>query len=176
MTDIMLDLETMGTDCDAAIVQIGAVAFDFNTGRTMPGVYLADVSMYSCVAEGASITQDTVAWWAKQGGFTHASPPVLVRQALQGLQSYVWAYQPKRIWCQGPHFDIAILQWYAKRIDIELPWAFWDVCDCRTLMTLASNKGWVRNKKATHRADQDCLLQVEQLHSAMTWLNTWGWQ
>ena len=49
MNDVMLDLETMGTGPDAAIVAIGAIAFDVHTRTIGPSFYIP-VELRSSVA------------------------------------------------------------------------------------------------------------------------------
>ena len=75
------------------------------------------------------------------------------------------------VWACGTDFDIALLNWYARRLNIELPWKYWQVCDVRTVETLAKASGWQRpTGKATHRADEDCLRQIINLRSALAHL------
>jgi hypothetical protein len=65
MRDLMLDLETMGTSPNAAIVAIGAVKFDPGTGE-LGGRFYQVVDLASSVAAGCVIDPDTVLWWMRQ--------------------------------------------------------------------------------------------------------------
>lgn len=61
---VMLDLETLGTEHDAMIISIGAVAFRFDD---VP--ILADRFFYTAVdieRSSGSISPSTVNWWLKQ--------------------------------------------------------------------------------------------------------------
>lgn len=51
MQDVMLDLETMGTDANAAIIAIGAVEFDIQNGEIGERFY-AVIDLESAVAGG----------------------------------------------------------------------------------------------------------------------------
>jgi len=65
MKDVMVDLETLGRRAGCAILSIGAVAFDAETGKMGPEFYMV-VKMASCEKHGLHTDPDTVAWWEKQ--------------------------------------------------------------------------------------------------------------
>ena len=65
MLDIMLDLETMGTGTQAAIVAIGAVEFDLEKGILGEEFYRT-VDLSSSISCGGIIDADTVLWWMQQ--------------------------------------------------------------------------------------------------------------
>ena len=118
MNNIMLDLETMGTGPNAAIVAIGAVAFDKNElGRDF---YLA-ISLGSAVEAGGIMDASTVEWWLQQSeeakkvfsGRTtnHFEALVLFRDWINNY------FEPRNvnIWGNGANFDNVILaQAYKK--------------------------------------------------------------
>lgn len=70
--DVMVDLETAGTGPDAAILAIGAVAFDRDTGRLGPTFYTT-INLASAVATGGQIEPATFTWWLQQD-IRHALP------------------------------------------------------------------------------------------------------
>src|SRR3990172_10155945 len=65
MKDVMVDLETLGRRAGCAILSIGAVAFDAETGKMGPEFYMV-VKMASCEKHGLHTDPETVAWWEKQ--------------------------------------------------------------------------------------------------------------
>ena len=68
-TDIMIDLETLATSPDAAILTIGAVKFDpFGDDIKDPKCekFYVRVDLDSCDRIGLVTTDDTIAWWANQ--------------------------------------------------------------------------------------------------------------
>ena len=68
-TDIMIDLETLATSPDAAILTIGAVRFDpFGRELTDPEMdsFYVRVDLDSCDEIGLVTNDDTIAWWANQ--------------------------------------------------------------------------------------------------------------
>ncbi len=68
-TDIMIDLETLATSPDAAILTIGAVKFDpFGDDINEPNCdkFYVKVDLDSCDRIGLVTHDDTIAWWANQ--------------------------------------------------------------------------------------------------------------
>ena len=63
MHHVMLDLETLGTSSNAAIIVVGAIFFDPKTGKT-------GVPFYQIVKgpqdNNGIIDADTVLWWMAQ--------------------------------------------------------------------------------------------------------------
>ena len=185
MKDIMFDLETMGTGPNAALVQIGAVRFDFQHGLYFPNEgapkILIDVSLVDSVSLGGVITRKTEAWWAEQGGFSHKTKPVSVKEALETL--FHWVHQseggaPRTAWCKGPAFDQAILDFYSAKTGVDLPWAYSQVRDCRTVCKIIENHpnnitNWESRVDPSHQADEDCDLQIKQLLKARQVLGFW---
>ena len=69
MADIMIDLETLATSPDAAILTIGAVKFDpFGREKDDPKMdsFYVKVDLDSCDELGLVANDDTIAWWATQ--------------------------------------------------------------------------------------------------------------
>ena len=63
ITDVMLDVETMSTRPDAAIVSIAASFF--NEDSFGPQAYMA-VSLKSSMDAGGVVDADTMLWWMQQ--------------------------------------------------------------------------------------------------------------
>lgn len=85
---LMLDLETMSNKGNAAIVSIGAVAFEPSTGELGPEFYLT-VDLVSCEKLGLHIDADTVLWWMKQSSEARAA---IVDEDSRTIQSALLAY------------------------------------------------------------------------------------
>jgi len=64
-TDVMLDLETMGRKSNSAIVSIGAVEFNIETGETGREFY-AVIDLNSCLDFGLKVQADTIYFWLQQ--------------------------------------------------------------------------------------------------------------
>jgi hypothetical protein len=135
LNNIMLDLETMGTANDAAIVSIGAVAFDHTNIRSE---YYVQVNLRSSAAAGLAIDADTVLWWmeqeqaARQALTSSAKDDTLFR-ALSGFSSWYAAINGGLVWGNGATFDNVILRNAYKAVDLEPPWKYWQDRCYRTI-------------------------------------------
>lgn len=129
MEHVMLDLETMGTASDAAIVAIGAVFFDPMTQSLGPEFYHT-VDLKSSVEEGGKIDPETVMWWLKQ---EEAARQALmtgvdhIRSVLGYFQEYTLRECNRndvKMWGNGSDFDNVVLGNAYRRTGIALPWSF----------------------------------------------------
>ena len=139
--DIMLDLETMGTGPNAAIVAIGAVAFDLQAG-TIGDRFYRVVDLGTSVAMGGEIDADTVLWWMKQSDdaramFTRDGVPLSMVLA----EFTIWSSErcePNnlRVWGNGAAFDNVILSSAYRRSAYMQPWRHWNDRCYRTVKSL----------------------------------------
>ena len=145
MQDIMLDLETMSTEPNAAIIAIGAVEMDF-LARVLGREFYMVVSLKSSVESGGLIDADTVLWWMRQSdaarsAFTSGEAQPLAH-ALASFTEFVQDAQPSGvprkplIWGNGAAFDNVILRSAYTRLDMPCPWEYRDDRCYRTLKAL----------------------------------------
>lgn len=167
---VMIDLETMGFGPNAAVIQIGAVVFNWTEGYHGP-VFKADVDLHSSVLAGGRVTHDVADWWRQRGGLKMTAP-VYIAQALLLLRNYLGRYpELKRVWANGLSFDIAILEGFYQRLDLEVPWSYNIPRDTRTIQDFAIDLGWKKPKKdVAHEAVADCLAQIDTLMGALSFL------
>lgn len=125
--DIMLDLETMGTSPDAAIVAIGAVAFDANGGEIGPCFY-ETIDLASSTALGAVIDAATVKWWLRQSDAARrpiSDGGISLVAALEMFRIWVGdVAEPAAVcvWGNGADFDNVILRRAYDREGIPQAW------------------------------------------------------
>lgn len=141
-TDIMIDLETLATSTDAAILTIGAVKFDpFGREVSEPAMtsFYTRVDLDSCDEIGLVTNDDTIDWWSKQSkeakyeAFENPDRQH-IREAFEQLYKFCWG--AKRVWSNGSAFDIVICETVFKRLNKAIPWSFWQVRDVRTAFDL----------------------------------------
>jgi exodeoxyribonuclease VIII len=163
-TDIMIDLETLATSPDAAILTIGAVKFDpFGDDVNDPKCtkFYTRVDLDSCDKIGLVTNDDTIAWWANQSkeaqdeAFGEADRVDIV-DAMHQLYKFCWG--AKRVWSHGATFDIVICEHIFRKIEKAIPWSFWEVRDTRTLFDIGINPN--RPPVLKHHALEDAWNQA----------------
>jgi hypothetical protein len=159
----MLDLETLAATHDAVVLTLGAVKFNpFTLQEPFEELYMR-VNVDEQIEKGRDVTDDTMAWWGKQNPEVQEeafSPDNRhsVHDTLVALNKFVVGVD--KIWCQGPHFDITILETLYKQYGIAVNWDFWQVMDSRTFFSV---HGDPRDKtsKTLHNAVEDCKSQAK---------------
>ncbi len=164
-TDVMIDLETLATSTDAAILTIGAVKFDpFGRDVQEPAMdsFYVRVNLDSCDEIGLVSNDDTIAWWAnqdaavKEEAFGDGADRLHIRDAMDQLYKFCWG--AKRIWSNGAAFDVPICETAFKRLNKAIPWSFWQVRDVRTAFDLGINPN--RPPVTKHHALEDAWNQA----------------
>lgn len=129
MQHIMLDLETMGTGPNAAIVAIGAVEFDLtDTGGALGDAFYQCISLENAMASGGQVDASTVLWWMKQSDEARAMftrPAIDASPALLQFGNWVAGCSSPahvRVWGNGASFDNVILASAYRRAGLALPW------------------------------------------------------
>ena len=128
MKNIMLDLETMGVNPDAAIIAIGAVEFDTGTGDIGERFYTV-IDLASSVKHGGVIDASTVLWWMQQSDAARSEferPGLDIIDALTAFSVWVAGLGPEvSVWGNGAAFDNVILASAYRRIGLPPPWPHW---------------------------------------------------
>jgi exodeoxyribonuclease VIII len=173
---ISLDLETLATTPDAAVVSLGAVevATIGVDGSRHPRSSVQFYSVFNIHEQGergARMQESTVLWWNKQ--------PDEVRQALTEAQetnefvvrgannflAWVDALPGSPVWVvQGADFDIPILQMFLARVGLTLPGYYRHKICLRTLSF--TNKMYAGpNTGVAHNALDDAISQGKRFAS-----------
>lgn len=175
--DVMIDIETLGTDNNAAVVQIGAVVFEpLGGGKIRNGageVFSCMVDADDALDRGASVSMGTVRFWMNESqearkrvfgpkNLSLADGPVYegqafgsTAQALQWLIDWPQAALGMAwedfggVWANGPTFDVAILEGHYARFGLDAPWHFSAPRDLRTLLKLPRVGGWPEKMDTT---------------------------
>lgn len=141
---IMVDLETMGTGPSAAIVSIGAVAFNPFTTWASDDTFYREVDLESSVSNGGIMDVSTVKFWlgaAKDAPPTWASSELAIQTVLGAFSNWVKSsaigYEGVRIWGHGATFDPVVLHSAYHNTGMVPPFSYRDPRDTRTLFELA---------------------------------------
>jgi hypothetical protein len=180
MKNLMVDLETLSTSSNAAIVSIGAVWFDPEKALD-DGYYqiYETVNIKSCIDAGFDLCGDTIKWWMaqpKEAQSVFNDPNQnTIQKALINLADYIYNVNPNvKVWGNGPSFDNAILANAYRRLNIEQPWMFYNERCYRTLMAMASDMGFkpkIMEKGVPHNALDDAMHQAKNAIAAMNHIN-----
>lgn len=138
--DIMVDIETNGTERDSVILSIGAVAFHKTSYGKTCGSFNVNVTKASCEYRGLTSYLDTVEWWKgsdKKAAFDFISKNAYdVRDVLRNFFEFIKGQDFDSIWAKSPSFDLEIIKNAAEACNMKVPWKFWQERDVRTLNSL----------------------------------------
>lgn len=161
--DVMLDIETLSTRPESVIVTIGAVKFDpwGEDVDTDNGLYYR-INVDEQLALDRHVLESTVEWWGTQPEDVREEAlgegnRVSLDEMTRGLNKFLVGID--NIWCQGPAFDIVILENLYRQLSKPTPWQFWQIRDSRTLFGVHGDPR-EKDRKAAHNALMDCYYQA----------------
>jgi len=157
---LMVDLETLATTPNAAMLSIGAVTFDPNSSEIYDDFYHR-IELESLEGLDSFIDDNTIEWWSKQDKEVQeeAFNPegrVDIREVMDGF--YKFCMGSTHFWSHGSTFDIIILEHYFRQLGKPYPWNFWQVRDTRTLFDLGYDPEMPQANK--HHALEDAVRQA----------------
>lgn len=186
---IMLDIETLATRHDAAIVSIGGVVFSLDSDAPLAGTVEGDSFLVSVKQEFYTeldvngeyyVDPSTLEWWAQQGQAAQdalsINQVVTPGEALDKMdeffqkQSFEKSFQMNsdRVWANPCQFDCVILRNAAsieRSSDNMVPWHYRQETCMRTVFWM-NNDQPRRERDAdlvAHRADHDAIAQARAL-------------
>lgn len=164
----MLDFETLSTDSNATLIQVGACFFNRKTG-TIEDTFKRNIDAVSSVSSGTLIDPATVYWWFSQSSGAIKSvvsePRYKITDVFNELNDFL--EDVDEIWSHAT-FDFVILQQTMKRLKIKPKYHYRVARDIRTLSSLSGNKKFDGNREGIHHdALDDCLHQVKYVVAAL---------
>lgn len=159
----MLDIETLSTRPNAVILSLGAVRFDpFSERIDIAKGLDVKVDVDEQTAIGRHIQEETLNWWATQS--PEIQEAALSEQGRIGLKEFTKQLNKMmvgvdQIWCQGPAFDMVIIEDLYRQLNKPTPWQFWQVRDSRTLFGVFGDPR-EKNRAEAHNALIDCVYQA----------------
>ena len=173
MIEFMVDLETMGTENNAAIVAIGVVAFDIKNDYLIPapeGEFYTPVSLASSMSAGLKCDASTILFWLEQEDAARkelTGRTVPLQQALSQLASWMERVGPDKkertVWGNGATFDNVVLASAFKAVGMPIPWMFWGDRCYRTMKNLYPAVGMPAFEGVKHNALDDAKMQALHL-------------
>ena len=147
--NFMIDIETLGKTPGSAILSIGAIAFDIETGCPIDRKYIDFyyvVSLDSCLRAGLKVDASTILWWMDNDqqearddimkDMVDENNVSTIEVALTDLGGYIELHteeHDKMIWANPPTFDLMILESAYDLFNINVPWKHYEMMDLRTL-------------------------------------------
>jgi DNA polymerase III epsilon subunit-like protein len=163
---LMLDLETLSTAGDAAIIQIGIVPFEVS-GEGMAGDGLnINVDPDACMMAGLRVDWSTVHWWMNQSAEARATLPApgaapKLSDALRQVIDFCAPLGSRnlKVWSNGSAFDVPIIENAFRRCRLDPPWQYYNVLDVRTMKMLSPDTPR-REPEVAHNALSDSIAQA----------------
>ncbi|POY57383.1 hypothetical protein PB70LOC_03267 [Pectobacterium versatile] len=146
MNNLMIDLETMGSNPQAPIVAIGAVFFEPATGE-LGNEFYSPVSLESAMHSGGIPDAKTIIWWTEQneGARAAINKGFPQHQVLHDLKKFIAENRDPEylhVWGNGPGFDNVILRESYKRECCGEIWRYNNDRDVRTIVELGRAIGF----------------------------------
>lgn len=138
MNDLMLDVECMGNGQNGALVGIGAVFFDEQSGQLGAEFYRA-INLATAVRRGGEMEAATVTWWLGQADAARNAIRFNCYDIDEALADFVAFAQRNagidelRVWGCSPSFDCDKVASALKRSNLEPPWRYWNERCYRTI-------------------------------------------
>ena len=136
MTDVMIDIETLGNGKNAIPVQIGAVYFDRKTGEIGKEFY-QNIDARDAVKYGCEFDADTVYWWLSQSREAIESFTTGELRPIKEVFAELSLFIDKKaaVWSHAT-FDFVIIQETYKTLGLKRL-GYKQARDIRTLTDLA---------------------------------------
>lgn len=178
MTNVMIDLETLGVNNNAMILSIGAAKFDFNAPTqeeaVTDSIYMR-LDITTMPSSHFIMDATTVLYWLSdrmQGARTalFQDEPLPIMTALSGFAQW-YGPDPMPTWGNGAAFDNVILHNAYKVMGEEVPWGFHDDRCFRTLKAGVPSEVFSKVKAmgTAHQALHDAVWQARAAWEIRRW-------
>lgn len=178
----MIDIETLGTGSDAAMLSIAAVPFsfkgissDFNISMIAKrDAFYKHVNVQSCLDAGLKVTGGTIMWWLEQSHNARHSTiegqhkSVVLEMVLKNLTN--WFIDNKLensiVWANSPSFDMNIIATAYEKFNMQYPWKYYNEMDCRSVYRLYKDtldNASLNFTGTAHNPVDDCINQIKKL-------------
>ena len=161
-THATIDIETLGISPDTVVLTIGGIKFDPMEDDGLHSEFYYRLNADEQIDMGRTVDEKTLEWWETQSEEVKAealdtNDRIPVEETLKALNK--WLVGVDKIWCQGPVFDIGILENLYKQIGLHHNWQFYIIRDSRTLFGLMDKDPRKEIDFAAHNALADAIVQ-----------------
>jgi len=158
--DVMIDMETLGTDPDSVILTIGAVRFDPKGDGVVERLELRPTIEDQTEQHNRTINPDTLRWWGEQSeeAIDEAMGDrdrISFKDTMDKLYKFCW--NRRAVWSNGAGFDIVVAENAFRQLDMRIPWPFYTIRDTRTIYDMCN----VSLKDGAHRTSHKAVEDAE---------------
>jgi exodeoxyribonuclease VIII len=138
MFDVMLDVESMGTGPDGALLAIGAVFFDENKG-VLGDEFYRTINLATAVRDGGETDPATIMWWLGQDDAARNAVRFNGYDIVEALTDFCAFVNNRvrtedaRMWGCSPTFDCLKIERALKRCKLPVPWKYFNERCYRTI-------------------------------------------
>lgn len=160
---VMVDIETLSTDSDAVVLTVGAVKFNPYSDEDPHSKTTWLPSLEKQLDNRRSVSDSTLEWWAKQN--KEVLERALSEDGRISLDEFFKSFNKylvgaEKVWCQGPQFDLVILEDLFKHFRHHRNWAYYQAMDSRTLFQLMPEDPRKKIEFDAHDAAEDAYVQA----------------
>lgn len=176
ITDVMIDLETLGTLPGSGIISIGAVAFNLLEPEDQWIKFsCSPISRASCKIVGLTEDPDTLRWWDTVDPLAQE----VFKKSSLGCKKMIWEALTEfslflpwdvNIWGNGADFDNPLLTVAYYKCGKALPWKYKNNRCYRTLKNLFPEIEAPAGTGIKHTALDDALYQTRHLVKILNFL------
>lgn len=187
---LMIDIETMGTQINAAVLSIAAVQFyPVSTEEESEQVEKdrfyekIDPVCYKNTRNCFSMDVETIKWWTKQktevmqeawSGTNNIEK--VINDLLLWINSKCSNKRDLRVWSHGKEFDLPILENVIRFVGQNVPWSMINTRDTRTIYDIPILRVFPEfidgDEFPPHHPVGDCLSQIRALRHAFQEIST----
>lgn len=138
MTDVMVDIETLGLTGGDIILSVAFLEFHLEDGHARGDTLEINFDLKDSAKLGFNIDVETLMWWLKQDRETfekNLKDPMPVDHALRRIINW-FRDRDLRVWANSPQMDLVLLKSYYRKLQMPVPWSYRNECDCRTIAML----------------------------------------
>lgn len=166
MTDVMIDIETLGLRSGCVILSIAGIKFDRTDNLPKldnMDTFYQRIDIDTAISYGLIVDSDTVNWWNKQSKEAHyeaiENPDRYdLKLVLNNLSQ--WFKGSKYVWSHGASFDIPIVDYAYFKCGLKLPWNYYNYRDTRTIFDLGKIRNSDLPQDNKHHPLYDCYRQI----------------
>lgn len=178
----VVDLETMGTGGNTAIVAIGACMVTPDGRAGVSGQFYRAVTLESSLAAGLKVTAGTINWWLAQSDAARnallAEDAVPLTSALHDFAAFYRLQGAGALVGNDPSFDNAILADAYTATGLRQPWKYHANKCLRTFRGLVADTDCISDVPAfvgtEHNALCDAVYEADVLHTILVYLKGKG--